>query len=289
MPSTRELRRHIRSIRSTRQITRAMEMVATAKLRRATDGALGGRPYIDRITKIINDTVQSARGETQHPLLEVRPVKKTVLVVISSDRGLAGGYNANIARTAQQYVTQEKQAGREVVCVTLGKKAESILRRLGIEIIQSYEHTRAHPTLTAVLPIASALAELYAEETCDQVVLLATRFYSVFKQTPETQPLLPLELKSASPMVNTPFLYEPTAEEMLDVLVPRYLATLLFQELQESLAAEHAARRMAMHSATDNASDLLDHLQLTYNNVRQNTITREITEITAGAAAISES
>jgi F-type H+-transporting ATPase subunit gamma len=291
MPSTRELRRHIRSIRSTRQITRAMEMVAASKLRRASEAAVEGRPYNERLKQLIRDAIVPAQRDAPHPLLLAREVKRTVLVVVSSDRGLAGAYNANVVKAAVTFVATEKQAGRQVVCITLGSKAERALQRFGIDIIQSYAHSSTRPTVADVLPITRSLAALYTAGECDQALVLSTEFRSAFHQVPTLAPLLPLNTKdlglAEAPTVNRQFVYEPTTETILDALIPRYLATVLYQYLQESLASEHAARRMAMHNATDNANDLLDHLHLTYNNVRQNSITRELAELSANTAAAS--
>lgn len=305
MASTRELRRHIRSVRSTRQITKAMEMVAAAKLRRTTEATLASRPYSLRISEAVQDALLAADFQEEHPLIIGREVKHTVLVIISSDRGLAGAYNTGIIKEAIDFIQTEKQAGRTVSCITFGKKAEQALNRLGVEIIQSYGHSLSHPQASDVLPLARSLSDMYLEGAVDQVQILSTKFESAFRQEPYLHRFLPLRHEDFS--VSTAgdaifsaretkaekahehmFLYEPGLPSLLDVLLPRYLEALLFQFLQESLTSEHAARRMAMHNATDNASSLIDHLQLTYNSVRQSTITQEIAEITSGAAALEQ-
>jgi F-type H+-transporting ATPase subunit gamma len=305
MASTRELRRHIRSVRSTRQITKAMELVAASKLRKATDATLGSRPYALRISEAMRDALIVPDDQTVHPLLKVRPVEKVVVVVFASDRGLAGAYNTSIVKEVLDFITREREAGRTVQCITFGRKAEQALNRFGAEIIQSYSHSLTHPVANDVLPLARSLGEMYVSGACDQVMILYTHMTTPFKQDPHLTQFLPLRMEqltiepSKNPAVTArehhadfsyehKFLYEPTPQAMLEVLIPRYLETVLFQYLQESLASEHASRRMAMRNATDNATDILDDLQLTYNSVRQSSITQEIAEITSGAAALEQ-
>lgn len=303
MASTRELRRHIRSVRSTRQITRAMEMVAASKLRQATEATLASRPYALRIAEALQDALIVPDGESLHPLLVARPVQKTVLVVISSDRGLAGAYNGNIVKAALDYIATEQEAGRQVECITFGRKAEQALSRLGVTIIQSYEHSLTHPVAADVLPLARSLEELYETGAYDQVRVLNTHFTSAFRQEPRVSPLLPLTTEEfrvetagdaeftarerrAEQRHEHMFLHEPTPQALLEALIPRYLESILYQHLQESLSSEHASRRLAMRNATDNASDILDTLQLTYNSARQSSITQEVAEITSGTIAL---
>lgn len=302
MASTRELRRHIRSVKSTRQITKAMEMVAASKLRRATEATVAARPYALRIAEAMRDALIMPDAVV-HPLMASRPVQRIILVVIASDRGLAGAYNTSIVKAAVDFIHEQKEAGRSVACVTFGRKAEQALHHIGVEIIQSYNHSLTHPIAADVLPLARSLATLYISGECDQVTVLGTHFASAFRQEIKLTQFLPLsaeefQIETALDAKYTArevqaekrhehlFTYEPTPESLLDTLIPRYLETILFQYLQESLASEHAARRMAMRNATDNASDILDHLQLTYNSVRQSSITQEIAEITSGTIAL---
>jgi F-type H+-transporting ATPase subunit gamma len=301
MASTRELRHHIKSVKSTRQITKAMEMVAGSKLRRSTDATVASRPYALRIAEAMRDALIAPEDQAPHPLLVTRPVQKIVLVVISSDRGLAGAYNTNIVKAAIDFIHEEREAGHSVDCITFGRKAEQALARLGITILQSYEHALSHPEAAHVLPLARSLAAMYSKGECDRVMILGTKFVSAFRQETALTQFLPLTAEEfqietagdakfvareqrAEQRHEHMFIYEPTPDSLLDVLIPRYLETILFQHLQESVSSEHASRRMAMRNATDNASDILDHLQLTYNSVRQNTITQELAEITSGAA-----
>jgi len=303
MASTRELRRHIRSIRSTRQITKAMELVAAAKLRRTTEATLASRPYALRISEAVRDALITDVYETLNPLLIPREVQHTVLLVISSDRGLAGAYNTGIVKAAIDFINTEKAAGRTVTCITFGRKAEQALNRLGVTIAQSYKHSLTHPQASDVLPLARSLAKMYLQGECDQVQILSTKFESAFRQEPYLHRFLPLSQEDfvvstagdaqftareqqAEKQHEHMFLYEPGLPTLLDVLLPRYLEAILYQFLQESLSSEHASRRMAMHNATDNANDIMDRLQLTYNSVRQSSITQEIAEITSGALAM---
>jgi F-type H+-transporting ATPase subunit gamma len=304
MSSTRELRRHIRSVKSTRQITKAMEMVSASKLRRSSEATSLARPYALRIAEAMRDALITQ--EDPHPLLVPRPVKRTILVVISSDRGLAGAYNTNIVKEALAFVKEEEAVGRSVACITFGRKAEQALNRHGVAIFQSYQHALSHPVAADVLPLARSLASLYATNETDRVVIIATHFASMFRQETKVTRFLPLtheEFKietagdahytaretQAEKVHDHLFLYEPSPESLLDELIPRYLEAMLFQQLQESVASEHAARRMAMRNATDNASDILDHLQLTYNSVRQSSITQEIAEITSATISMEQS
>ncbi len=305
MASTRELRRHIRSVRSTRQITKAMELVSASKLRRSTEATVASRPYALRIAEALRDALITPDHVAQHPLLVSRPIKTTVLVVIASDRGLAGAYNTNIVKHAIDYVRSEHEAGRQVVCITFGRKAEQALTRHGVKIIQSYGHAQSHPVAGDVLPLARSLAAIYVNGDCDQVQILSTKFVSAFRQEIHFTRFLPLSAaefeiqtvgdahyiareRAAEQRDEHLFLYEPTPQTVLNSLIPRYLETILFQYLQESISSEHAARRLAMRNATDNANDIMSHLQLTYNSVRQSSITQELAEITSGAAALEE-
>lgn len=289
MPSTRDLRRRIKSVRSTRQITKAMELVATAKMRRATEATLASRPYVQRIAEVLTDLLKKANrnDEFNHPLLTKRAVKTTLIFAISSDRGLAGSYNTNLVKTALEFTKQQQAAGAEVAFITMGKKLERTLAKTNLNLVQSYPHTPTHPSTADILPIGQALQEGFLSGKYDQVMVLYTNFTSMLSQEAILAPLLPLQIQNTESITEVrDFLYEPTATQVLDIILPRLVEVELYQYLQESLASEHAARRMAMKSASDNASDMIDDLTLTYNGIRQGNITREIAEIVGGAAAL---
>lgn len=289
MPSTRELRSRIKSVRSTRQITKAMELVATAKMRRATEATLASRPYVHRVSEVLSDLLRKDSGTNflTHPLLTRRPVQNILVFAISSDRGLAGSYNTNLVKTALEFVRDQQSAGVKVDFITMGKKLERSLTKTKVNLIQSYPHTPTHPTTADILPISLTLRESFLSGQYDQVMVLYTNFNSMLSQEAILAPLLPLQVQMAETIAEArEFLYEPTPTQVLDIILPRLVEVELYQYLQESLASEHASRRMAMKSASDNASDMIDDLTLTYNGIRQGNITREIAEIVGGAAAL---
>lgn len=290
MPSTLELRRRIRSVRSTKQITKAMELVSASKMRRASEATLASRPYTEKSWQIISDIIKSGQvnhQEISHPLLTVRPIKKTLAIVISSDRGLAGIYNAAIIKKIQELENSINIGSLDFF--TIGQKAASFLTRSGKIILQSYPQPGTQPHLREIQGIAHSVIKDYTAQKYDQVILIYTDFVSLLSQQATTQKLLPLstsDLPENSEKAYE-FLYEPTAQEVLDHLLPRLVETQLYQALLESVASEHAARRIAMKNATDNANDIIDDLTLTYNGIRQSAITQELAEITSGAAALT--
>ena len=292
MPSTRELRRRIRSVRSTRQITKAMELVSASKMRRASEGALASRPYSHRLLEVVQDILHTDGIRETHPLLAVRPVFKVVAIAISSDQGLAGTYNSAVIRQSLAFAREQQAQGRVVAFITWGRKVEQALVRAGIPVVQSYPHASTHPLPSDTAPLGTYLVEAFRSGQFDQVALISTDFISMLRQEVRQETLLPLGL--ASPQKGDEalqpvhaFTYEPSPAEVLTTLLPRLIEVRIFQALLESLASEHSARCMAMKNATDNASDIIDDLTLTYNGVRQSAITQEIAEITSGAAALS--
>ena len=287
MPSTRELRLRIKSVKSTRQITKAMELVATAKMRKASEATLASRPYVKRAQEVLFDIVRNPVEGLTHPLIADRPVKHTLAFLIASDRGLAGAYDANIGKAVIQLI-REQQPGQELSFITMGRRVERLLRKLNVSMIQSYPHTPTHPTSQDLQPISDFMTEGFLSGKYDRVVVLFTNFTSMMVQEAQHVQLLPLRPPKMSEMVleDREFLYEPSPLAVLNTVLPRLLEAQLYQALEESLASEFAARRIAMKNATDNASDMIDDLTLTYNGVRQGSITQELAEITGGAAAL---
>ncbi len=288
MPSTRELRARIKSVKSTRQITKAMELVAAAKMRKASEATLTSRPYVKRASEVVFDLIKRPVAGVTHPLIADREVKSVLVFAIASDRGLAGAYNANLGKATLSFFKEQEGLGRKVGFLSMGKSIDRLLRKAGVNLIQSYQHTPTHPTTADLVPISKYMVESFLSGKVDQVVVAYTDFRSLLAQDVVLKTVLPLNPPTPEHPLddNRHFKYEPSPTAVLNAVLPRLLEAELYQCLQESLASEHASRRMAMKSATDNASDMIDDLTLTYNGVRQGSITQELAEITGGAAAL---
>ena len=274
--STKEIKNRIRSMESTKQITRAMEMVAASKLRHAQTQVSDARPYFEILLDTIEDIAGSGRGVSS-PYLTQRPVKRSAFVVIAGDRGLAGGYNANLLKTAW-----EAMADRDAVVLPIGKKAVDFFKTRQIPVITDQSAEAAAVSVGDCFSMAKQLCKAYCKGEFDEIFVVYTNFVSVLSQTPAMLPLLPLVPpktdKSASEM-----LYEPDCDTVLEAIVPEYLGGVLYGALCESRASEQAARRTAMNAATQNAEEMIADLSLKFNQARQAAITQEITEIVAGS------
>lgn len=279
MPSTRELRRRIRSVKSSRQITKAMELVSSAKMRRASQATIAARPYAEQVAQVAADIAARISGEITHPLLAKRVVQKRTLVIIAADRGLAGTFTSGLLKQALPFLRSNPG---EVHLVTMGRKLELGLLRQGYTVDESYPLPAKNPNPREIEAMAANLLERFSNAETDEVTLLYTRFRSLMIQEATLQTLLPFEAPTTQ---QNPFLFEPSAEVVLETVIPRLIEAQLYQAVLESAASEHAARRMAMKNATDNASDVIDDLTLTYNSIRQSSITQELAEITGGSAA----
>jgi F-type H+-transporting ATPase subunit gamma len=293
MATLRDIKKRIGSVQSTRQITRTMEMVATAKLKRAQTRIENGRPYALAIAEVLGNVVRTV-GDVRHPLLEVRENRKRVCVIsIVSDRGFAGAFNSNIIRLTERTLKELTGDGVEVELVTAGKKALGYFRYRGIEPAVSVVGRSDAPPYTDARVIAQHVMHEYEAGTIDAVYVLFNRFKNVAEQVPESHQLLPIEhsaLEQAEADVEArglqaAYLFEPTSEEVLGNMLPTYVEALIYRSLLESAAAEQGARRTAMKSATDNASDMITTLTRSYNRARQDAISTEIAEIVGGAAA----
>jgi len=277
--STKEIKNRIRSMESTKQITKAMEMVAASKLRRAQAQVLNSRPYFEILYSTINDIVESNQDFSSQ-YLTARPVRKTAFVVIAGDRGLAGGYNSNVLKLAQA-----EMEGREVTVLPVGKKAVDFFRSKNYELMtQSYAEAE-DVSVGDCFSIAKLLCKEYRAGRIDEIHVAYTNFVSVLSQTPATLRLLPLirQTTGREGGSTTDIVYEPSSVEVFDAIVPEYLGGILYGALCESRAAEQAARRTAMDSATQNADEMIADLSLKFNRARQAAITQEITEIVAGS------
>lgn len=288
MPTPREIRRRIRSVRNTAQITRAMEMVAASKMRRAQQHVLATRPYAERISAMIGDLAAMGDAEEQarYPLLAKRPIQRSQIILITSDRGLAGAFNTNVIRRAIQFMTDERPESLENIdVVTIGRKGRDFLTRYGRPLVASFTDVGDYPTLESIRPVVRIATDDFVAGKVDAVYVVYTRFINTLRQVPEVLQVLPIEAPPGTDEV-TDYIFEPSPEAVLEALLPRFVEVQIYQALLESIASEQSARMVAMRNATDNARELVSELTLTYNKARQAQITREVTEIAAGAAAL---
>ncbi|MHB8917713.1 MAG: ATP synthase F1 subunit gamma [Desulfocucumaceae bacterium] len=286
MANIRDLRRRIKSIKSTQQITKAMKAVSAAKMRRAQESVTAARPYAKRLVGVLGRVASVTTG-VRHPLLEVREPKKVVYLIITADRGLCGGFNSNIIRKAAAEIRDVPDVG--LICV--GRKSRDFFRKRGYNIIQQYVGMGENINATQAREIAQFITDKYSQGEFDAVYLVYSEFVNVLVQRPVSVKLLPAEPpkgqdgdKTAEAKVD--YIFEPSAEEVLASLLPKYVTNTVYQGMLESKAGEHSARMTAMDNATKNASDMISRLTLTMNRARQAAITKEISEIVGGAAAL---
>ena len=290
MPSTKEIRAKIRSVHNTRKITKAMEMVAASKMKKAQDRMRAARPYGNTIRNLIGH-LADASTEAVHPFLrKVKEVNNIGLICVSTDKGLAGALNTNIQRLLAHTFRDWAQEGKKVEATAIGNKGLGFLQRVGIPVVSQVTQLGDRPNLERLLGAIKVPIEAFQEGRVDVVYIAYSRFINAMKQEPVIEQLLPLP-KSA---VETDkhenswdYIYEPSADEVLKVLLKRYVEALIYQAVAENMASEQSARMVAMKAASDNAKKLIDDLELVYNKTRQAGITKEITEIVGGAAAVS--
>lgn len=282
MASLRDIRRRIRSVQNTRKITKAMELVAAAKMRRAQERVTAARPYADEITSVMAELMLRS-PEYKHPYLEKRDVRKRVIILVTADRGLAGALNSNNTRLA---VREMNQAGVPVSVVTIGRKGRDIMRRLRKDLIADQSQIGDRPTMGDILPAIRVAMEQYEEGEADQVDVVYAKFVSAGRQEATLRRVLPVDPPESAEPVAADFIYEPEPKAVLDALLPRYVESQVYQAVLENLASEQAARMVAMRNASDNATELIGDLTLTANKLRQATITTELMEIVGGAAAL---
>ena len=285
MPSLIDIRRRVRSVRNTQQITKAMKMVSAAKLRRAQEKALAARPYAKMLQQILANVAeaasQSAEGAEQ-ALLAVRPENRILVVVVTADSGLAGGFNANLIKLAQRFVDDNK--GKELSFELLGRKGRDYFRKRSVKILGEHIDLFRKVKIEDADRIANAIIERFEKAEVDAVYLFVNEFKSVMTSHLSATRILPIEVPKSQAPVD--YIYEQKPSELLGSLLPRYVKLQIFRALLESAAAEHAARMTAMEAATSNANDVIDKLTLLMNRVRQASVTREIIEIVSGAAAL---
>lgn len=296
MGSLRAIRSRIRSVTGTQKITKAMKLVAAAKLRRAQEAALQARPYAELLDDMLSRLAPTVEEEA-HPLLTQRPIKRVEVVVLTSDRGLAGGFNANIVRRLQRFLVDHEDVYERIGVSTIGRKGRDFARRRGIEIRQDYTGFLGRLEYAHARSVADDLVKLFLSEDLDAVFLLYNRFQSALVQVPTLIPLLPIspsapEAKTSEASIEEavaeplPFVYEPGRRQALEALLPKHLGMQLWRAMLESEASEYGARMTAMDSATNNATDMIARLTLAYNRARQAAITKELMEIVSGAEAL---
>ena len=280
MPNAQDIRRRIKSVKSIEQITKAMKMVAAARLRKAQEKAAASRPYTEKIREVLA-SVAGGSPDTAHPLLEVREVKRIAYLILSADKGLAGAYSSNVIKEVLPHVVGKDH----VSLITVGRKARDYFKRRGFSIAEEYTGFSEKPTYQHAVTIARMLAAEFSAGNYDEIHLVYTKFYSALTQKPTSVQLLPMEETTAA-TAHQEYIFEPSAEEVLKFLLPQYLESIIYGALLQSAASELGARMTAMGAATENAEELIAKLVLNYNKIRQATITREISEIVGGAEAL---
>jgi F-type H+-transporting ATPase subunit gamma len=281
VPSQREIRRRIGSVKNIKQITRAMQFVAASKLKRAQDATLQSRPYRDKLDEVLAD-VAAVLSDEDHPLLARREGGTRLLVLFTTDRGLAGSLNTNTIRFATKEIVEHQG---DIRVVTVGRKGTAAMRRARVPLAAAFDGFGDRPTFASALPLARLITDDFLAGTYSTVDLVHPRFVSTLVQRPVVDRLLPIvPTEDNEGIPGNQFLWEPSASAVLEQLLPRYVATRVFQAILETTASEQSSRMVAMRNATDNAQELIEDLTLTYNKVRQANITREMIEIATGAA-----
>lgn len=288
MATLREVQKRIRSVKSTRRITKAMEMVAAAKLRRAQQRVEQAKPYALKLDEMLSHLAAGSSTDISHPYFEERPVKKRTMVVIVSDRGLCGSFNTNVFRKAEIWLNE--QSGAETELVAVGKRANDYYKRRKRNIIANYSDWSGEMDYDRAREIAGFLTERFVTGETDEIVLAFSRFISLVKYQISIERYLPVarpEVAGEEEAGNTEYIFEPNSEEIYSALMPSYANTKMITALVESLASEHGSRMMAMGNATNNAGEMVDSLTLEYNKARQAQITKELLEVVSGADALA--
>ncbi len=321
MATAREIRRRMGSIRNIRQITKAMELIAVTRLRRAQQRVVATRPYADKMRQVLGDLVErievpemagdgnlangtldaydrerlESQGELPsgavHPLLERRPVVRMGVILLTTDRGLCGALNSNTIRAALQFAYAQQNAGQAVELIMVGRKGLQAASRLPVTVTAEFSGLGDYPAMAQISPIVRVATDAFTSHAVDEVVLIYPRFVNTMRQEPTVLPLLPIQppqrdtTAEAEHETEVDYIYEPGPRAVLAGILPRFVEVQVYQAVLEMIASEFSARMVAMRNATDNAGELLDDLQLGYNKARQSTITREIIEVSAGANA----
>jgi len=286
MATGRDIRSKITSVKNTQKITRAMELVAASKMRKARERMEQARPYADYARAIIAH-VAKANLEFLHPYFKTREVKRAGIIIISSDRGLCGGLNINVFKAAVKTINDFKKKGIEVHLTLIGAKAEAFFRRFDVNIESIADHLGDKPTVQDLIGSVKVMLDLFDAEKIDQLILFSNEFVNTIKQNPNNRQLLPVVADEDEKLdYHWDYIYEPDAKELLELLVKRYIESQVYRGVIENLACEQASRMVAMKNATDNAGEVIDELNLQYNKARQAAITQELAEIVSGASAV---
>ncbi len=296
MASIREIRRRIKSVKNIAQVTRAMQMVAASRMRRAQEQALASRPYANKAWEVLTYLSQVP---STHPLLTPRgSVNKVAIILITADKGLAGAYNTNIIRHTIRFMRENNRQGAELI--TVGRKGRDLMVRYGRTVIAEFSDLPARPTSFDISPIARVAIDGFLEGDFDEVHLAYTRFVNTLQQDPTMRLLLPIQprtiegkvmsrhMTEEQTMGRVEYLYEPNRDTLFDTILPRFTEVQIYQAVLEALASEHSARMVAMRNATNNANELVSDLTLTYNKLRQDAITKEMLDIAGGAEALAQ-
>ena len=287
MAGAKEIRTKIKSIKNTQKITKAMEMVAASKMRKAQDRMRASRPYAEKMRNVVAH-MGTSHPEYKHPFLIERDVKRVGLIIISSDRGLCGGLNINLFKKAVRSMTEWKDQNLEIDLAVIGTKAMGYFKRLGGNVISENSQLGDSPGIDALIGSVKVMLDAYDEGRIDRLYLANNQFVNTMTQSPEVEQLLPVIGDESDEQLkhHWDYIYEPDARNVMDQLLMRYIESLVYQGVVENIACEMAARMVAMKAASDNAGELIDGLQLVYNKARQAAITQELSEIVAGAAAV---
>jgi len=287
MANLKEIKKRIGSVKNTQQITKAMKMVSAAKLRRAQDAVVAARPYSNKMKEVLA-SISARDTETSHPLLEQREKRNALVLLITADRGLCGGFNSNVAKAATRFVQQQTDDYAEYTLRIVGKKGNDLLkRRQDLTIDKVYENITGSVTYATASLLGQEIVEDYESESYDAVYIIYNQFHSAINQEVTINQLLPIAPEeSQEDSYVADYIYEPSCEKVLHSILPKYVEVQIFEALLESVASEHGARMSSMDSATKNASEMIDKLTLQYNRARQAAITKELMEIVSGAESI---
>jgi F-type H+-transporting ATPase subunit gamma len=287
MASGKEIRTKIKSVQNTQKITRAMEMVAASKMRKAQDRMTATRPYAENIRRVIGHLAH-AHPEYSHTFMNERDVKRVGMILVSTDRGLCGGLNTNLFKAGVTAMKEWNDKGVEVDLCSIGSKGLGFFKRLGGNIVSEISQLGDAPRLEELIGTVKVMLDKFESGEIDKLFILSNEFVNTMTQTPTVEQLLPIQAKELDESLqhHWDYIYEPEAKEVLDQLLMRYVESLVYQGVVENIACEQAARMVAMKAASDNAGNLIGELQLAYNKARQAAITQELSEIVAGAAAV---